>query len=199
MDPTTVAREARVERLRQARIADGKAKTKTKRSLDAVASLIAAGERITVARVACKAAVSTWFVYNSPDVHRAVQAAIQEQARHGIPAAAILPRQRVSEASLQTDLALAREEIKGLKTERDRLQDRVRLALGAEIDDVQRTVLLLRIRDLESHNALLISQLAEQTERAGRIERRTIELEDEVTAVRRALTRSIRAVPSSPR
>ncbi|MFJ7258126.1 hypothetical protein ACIQWV_37675 [Streptomyces sp. NPDC098085] len=68
MDPTTVAREARVERLRQARIADSKAKTK--RSLDAVASLIAAGERITVARVACKAAVSTWFVYNSPDVHR---------------------------------------------------------------------------------------------------------------------------------
>ncbi|MCX5434564.1 DUF6262 family protein (plasmid) [Streptomyces sp. NBC_00257] len=108
----TVAREARVERLRQARTADSKAKTK--RGLDAVASLVAAGERITVARVARKAAVSTWFVYNSPDVHQAVRAAVQEQAWHGIPAAAILPRQRVSEASLQTDLALAREEIKGL-------------------------------------------------------------------------------------
>ncbi|MQS15989.1 hypothetical protein F7Q99_27990 [Streptomyces kaniharaensis] len=196
-DPTTAAREARVERLRQARTADSKAKTK--RSLDAVAGLVAAGERITVARVARKAAVSTWFVYNSPVVHQAVQAAIQEQARHGIPAAAILPKQRVSEASLQTDLALAREEIKGLKTERDRLQERVRLALGAEIDDVQRTELLRRIRDLESHNALLISELAEQAARAGRLERRTAELEDEVTAVRRALTRSIRAVPSSAR
>ncbi len=128
-----------------------------------------------------------------------MRAAIQEQARHGIPAAAVLPRQRVSEAGLQTDLALAREEIKDLKTEHDRLQARVRLALGAEIDDVQRTELLRRIRDLESHNALLISELAGQTDRADRLERRTAELEDEVTAVRRALTRSIRAVPGPAR
>ncbi|MFE9123716.1 DUF6262 family protein [Streptomyces sp. NPDC007172] len=196
-DPTTAAREARIEWLRRARTADSKAKTK--RGLDAVVGLVAAGERITVARVARKAAVSTWFVYNSPDVHQAVRAAIQEQARHGIPAAAVLPRQRVSEAGLQTDLALAREEIRDLKTERDRLQARVRLALGAEIDDVQRTELLRRIRDLESHNALLISELAGQTDRADRLERRTAELEDEVTAVRRALTRSIRAVPGPAR
>jgi hypothetical protein len=192
-DDADAAREARVQRLRQARAADSK--TKTRRGLDAVAGILAAGERVTVARVARKAAVSTWFVYNRPEVHQAVQAAMQEQARHGLPAAAVIPRQRVSEASLQTDLALAREEIKELKTERDRLRERVRLALGAEIDDVQRDEFLHRIRELESHNALLTAELAEQTERVGRLDRQAVELEDEVTAVRRALTRSIRAVP----
>ncbi|MDT0547743.1 DUF6262 family protein [Streptomyces lonegramiae] len=194
-DASAAARDVRVQRLRQARAADSKAKTL--RALEAVASLVAAGEQVTVTRVARKAIVSTWFVYNRPEVHQAVQAAIREQARHGIPAAAVVPRQRVSEASLQTDLALAREEIKDLKTERDRLRERVRLALGAEIEQVQQTELLRRIRDLESHNALLVAELAEQTARADKLERRTIELEDEVTAVRRALTRTIRAVPDS--
>ncbi|KAK1177977.1 DUF6262 family protein [Streptomyces sp. NBS 14/10] len=196
-DASAAARDVRVQRLRQARAADSKAKTL--RGLEAVASLVAAGERVTVTRVARKAAVSTWFVYNRPEVHQAVQAAIREQARHGIPAAAVVPRQRVSEASLQTDLALAREEIKDLKTERDRLQERVRLALGAEIEQVQQPELLRRTRGLERHNALLVAELAEQTTRADKLERRTIELEDEVTAVRRALTRSIRAVPPPPR
>ncbi|GAB7188993.1 hypothetical protein ATKI12_8824 [Kitasatospora sp. Ki12] len=196
-DAADAAREARVQRLRQARAADSKAKTR--RSLDAVAGILAAGERVTVASVARKAAVSTWFVYNRPEVHQAVQAAAQEQARHGLTAAAVIPVQRVSQASLLTDLALAREEIKDLKTERDRLRERVRLALGAEIDDVQRGELLRRIRELESHNALLAAELAEQTERAGRFERRTVELEDEVTAVRRVLARSIRVVSPSTR
>ncbi|WHM37980.1 hypothetical protein [Streptomyces sp. BPTC-684] len=127
----------------------------------------------------------------------AARAAMQEQAQHGLPAAAVTPWQRVSEASLHTDLALAREEVKELKTERDRLRERVRLALGAEIDDVQRTEFVSRIQDLEKHNALLVAELAEQTERAGRLERRTLELEDEVTAVRRALARTIRVAPSS--
>ncbi|WP_224279611.1 hypothetical protein [Streptomyces sp. LS1784] len=61
--------------------------------------------------------------------------------------------------------------------------------------DVQHGEVPRRIRELESHNALLAAELAEQAERAGRLERRTVELEDEVTAVRRVLTRSIRAVP----
>lgn len=193
-DSTSTAREARVQRLRQARAADSK--TKTKRALDTVAELVAAGEQVTIARVARKATVSTWFVYNCAEVHRAARAAMQEQARHGLPAAAVIPQQRASEASLHTDLALAHGEIKELKTERDRLRERVRFALGAEIDNVQRTELLDRISDLESRNALLVAELAEQTKRAGRLERRTLELEDEVTAVRRALTRTIRAVPS---
>ncbi|MCX4851647.1 hypothetical protein [Streptomyces sp. NBC_00893] len=112
---------------------------------------------------------------------------------------AVIPVQRVSEASLQTDLLLAREEIKDLKVERDRLRERVSLVLGAEIDDVQCGELLRRIRELESHNALLAAELAEQAERADRLERRSVELEDEVTAVRRALTRPIRAVPPPAR
>uniref|UniRef100_A0AAU2VFD3 DUF6262 family protein n=1 Tax=Streptomyces sp. NBC_00003 TaxID=2903608 RepID=A0AAU2VFD3_9ACTN len=194
-DSTNAARDARVQRLRQARATDSKAKTK--RALAAIADLVSAGEKVTIAYVARKAAVSTWFVYNCPEVHSAARTAMQEQDQHGLPAAAITPRQRVSAASLHTDHALARDEIKELKTERDRLRERVRLALGAEIDDVQRTEFVSRIRDLENHNALLIAELAEQTERAGRLERRTLELEEEVTAVRRALTRTIRTVPSS--
>lgn len=136
----TNGRDARVERLRASRAKDSE--VKTARALDAVQDLLRRGPRITVACVARDAAVSTWFVYNQPEVHQAVQDGIAAQRAQGYRRCAVSETQQASVAGLRTDLALAREEIKDLKTERDRLRNRVRLSLGAELDEADRNSLI---------------------------------------------------------
>ena len=73
-------RNARIERLRASRAKDSEAKTR--RALDAVDGLLRSGRRITVTQVARDASVSTWFVYNQPQVHQAVQHGIAAQREH---------------------------------------------------------------------------------------------------------------------
>ncbi|MGR3934376.1 DUF6262 family protein [Streptomyces sp. BRA346] len=140
-------RHARVERLRAGRAKDSEAKTR--RALEAVEGLLRMGRRVTVAQVAREAEVSTWFVYNQSQVHRAVQDGITTQREHGRRNSPAPEAQQVSPAGLRTDLALAREEIKDLKKERDRLRNRVRLSLGTELDEVNRSELIERVQQLE--------------------------------------------------
>jgi hypothetical protein len=197
MTPTsphaTAGNEARIRRLRAARARDSEAKTA--RALDVVRDLLASGQRITCARVAREASVSTWFVYNKPPVQDAVQAAMHEQRQHGRTAAGSGSGQ-VTPSGLQTELALAREEIKDLKKERDRLRERVRLTLGAELEDVGRDQLVERIRQLEQQNTELRRELSEAGDRLTDSERRLQEAEDDLTAARAGLRRAMRAVPS---
>ncbi|MEU4063758.1 DUF6262 family protein [Streptomyces wedmorensis] len=188
-------RNTRVERLRASRAKDSE--EKTKRALDAVNGLLRSGLRITVSQVAREAAVSTWFVYNQPQVHRAVQEGIasqQERVRQDSTAPAA---QQVSSAGLRTDLALAREEIKDLKRERDRLLNRVRLSLGAELDGVDQSELIQRVQQLERRNTDLNEELSEARKRIAALEGRLRETEDDLTAARAGLRRAMRAVPSS--
>ena len=63
---TSAAREAQTRRLAEARARDSAAKTR--QALDAVARLHSAGQRVTFARVAQDAAVSTWFTYHQEKV-----------------------------------------------------------------------------------------------------------------------------------
>jgi len=187
-------RNIRVERLRASRAKDSK--DKTKRALDAVDGLLRSGRRITISQVARDAGVSTWFVYNQPQVHRAVQDGItaqREQARQGSP---VPEARQVSPAGLRTDLALAREEIKDLKRERDRLLNRVRLSLGAELDGVDENELIQRVQRLEQRNTALNEELSEARERIAALEGRLRETEDDLTAARASLRRAMRAVPS---
>ncbi|MYZ33702.1 hypothetical protein GT002_00810 [Streptomyces sp. SID4917] len=51
--------------------------------------MLAAGQRISFARVAREANVSTWFVYNSPEAKTAIRDAMHEQTHHGVEAAAV--------------------------------------------------------------------------------------------------------------
>ncbi|MFG2632126.1 DUF6262 family protein [Streptomyces sp. NPDC048473] len=157
-------RNSRVERLRASRAKDSE--DKTKRALDAVNGLLRSGRRITVSQVARDAAVSTWFVYNQPQVHQAVQNGITAQQGQ-VQGAPVPAARQVSPAGLQTDLALAREEIKELKRERDRLQNRVRLSLGAELDGVNRNELVERVQQLEQRNTVLRQELSEARDRIG--------------------------------
>ncbi|MFF7643707.1 DUF6262 family protein [Streptomyces canus] len=187
-------RSTRIERLRASRAKDSE--DKAKRALDAVDDLLRSGRRITVSQVARDAAVSTWFVYNQPQVHQAVQEGItaqREQVRQDSPVPAA---RQVSPAGLRTDLALAREEIKDLKRERDRLLNRVRLSLGAELDGVDQNELIQRVQRLEQRNTALNEELSEARERIAALEGRLHETEDDLTAARASLRRTMRAVPS---
>ncbi|MFD0073656.1 DUF6262 family protein [Streptomyces sp. NPDC127166] len=187
-------RNSRVERLRASRAKDSE--DKTRRALDAVDVLLHSGRRITVSQVARDAAVSTWFVYNQPQVHQAVQDGItaqREQVRHISPSP---EAKRVSPAGLATDLALAREEIKELKRERDQLRNRARLSLGAELDGVNQDKLIERVQHLEQRNTTLDQELSEARGRIAALEGRLRETEDDLTAARAGLRRAMRAVPS---
>ncbi|MFF6830228.1 MULTISPECIES: DUF6262 family protein [Streptomyces] len=187
-------RSARVERLRASRAKDSEAKTR--RALEAVDDLLRTGRRVTVAQVAREAAVSTWFVYNQSQVHQAVQDGITTQREQGCQNSPVPKAQQVSPAGLRTDLALAREEIKDLKKERDRLRDRVRLSLGAELDGVNRNELIERVQQLEQRNTTLDQELSETKDRIAALEGRLREAEDDLTAARTSLRRAMRAVPS---
>ena len=89
---------------------------------------------ISFAGVAREAGVSTWLVYNVPEIRQALSTAMTRQAERGYqrtnPETA---GSAVSSASLRTDLALARHELKQTRAERDTLRRRVERALGDEI------------------------------------------------------------------
>ncbi|MFD8217773.1 hypothetical protein ACFV2U_29700 [Streptomyces sp. NPDC059697] len=91
---------------------------------------------------------------------------------------------------------MARDEIKDLKKERDRLRERVQLSLGAELDDVDRRQLVERIQELEQRNTDLDHELSDARNRLITLERRLRESEDDLTAARASLRRAMRAVPS---
>lgn len=74
----------------------------------------------------------------------------------GTPRAA--STQPTTPASLRTDLAIAREQIKALRTERDKLQQRLRLHLGAELEAPDRAHLTARVADLETINRQLVAE-----------------------------------------
>ncbi|WP_354670157.1 DUF6262 family protein [Streptomyces sp. S.PNR 29] len=87
MTSTESSRDARVARLRQARQADSE--TKTIRTQRAIRDLLNAGQRISFARVAREADVSTWFIYDTPAINAAIRNAMSDQAQHGREAAAV--------------------------------------------------------------------------------------------------------------
>ncbi|MFF8478300.1 DUF6262 family protein [Streptomyces sp. NPDC015414] len=187
-------RNARIKRLRVSRAKDSE--DKTRRALDAVDGLLRSGRRITVAQVAREASVSTWFVYNQSQVHRAVQDGITAQRTRGRQNSHTPEAPQVSPAGLRTDLALAREEIKDLKKERDRLRDRVRLSLGAELESVNQHELIERVQQIEQRNTALEQALSEARDQIAALEGLLRETEDDLTAARSSLRRAMRSVPA---
>jgi chromosome segregation ATPase len=167
---------------------------KRDRALAAVKALEAAGTPVTATAVATVAGVSTWLIY-ADGVREQVQAARQRQAQLDPspgPAHARAGREPVTHDSLRTDLAVAREQIRQLRTERDKLRGRLRLQLGAEIDGPERAELITRVAGLEeTARRLAIERDARATE-AGHAQQRIRELEDELTAARESLRQVIR-------
>jgi hypothetical protein len=186
---TTTGLQARTAALKAAREKDSQ--DKRRRALEAVAALEASSASITFPAVAKAAGVSTWLVYTE-GIREHVDAARRRQADH--PSVAAVPdRQRAAPASLRTDLAVAREEIRRLRAERDKLRGRLRLHLGAEIDGPDRAQLIARVTELEAVNRQVVAERDARAAEFDGARRRVVELEDELTAVRESLRRVIRA------
>lgn len=117
---TTATRQARTAALRAARANDSQ--DKRQRALAALKAMETAGTPVTFPGVAKAAGVSTWLVY-APGIREHVEAARRRQADHDVaPTPAPVPHHpRATPTSLRTDLAVAREQLKALRTERDKL------------------------------------------------------------------------------
>lgn len=159
---------------------------KRQRVLDALQELEASGEAITFPALARAAGVSTWLAY-SPGIREHVESARQ---RHSV---ATTQKDIVAPAGLRAELASARQEIKSLRAERDKLSQRLRLQIGAEIDGPQRSELIARLADLETVNRRLVAERDARGSEERAHDRRVGELEDELTAARESLRRMIRA------
>jgi len=98
----------------------------------------------------------------------------------------------VSQTSLRTDLAIARQEIRQLRAERDKLRGRLRLQLDAEIEGPEKAELITRISQLEEAARRLAGERDARAAEASHAQHRIGELEDELTAARESLRCVIR-------
>jgi len=169
---------------------------KRQRALAAVRDLEAAGTPVTATAVATAAGVSTWLVY-ADGVREHLEAAQRRRAdREPGPSTAAPPGrgEPASQASLRTSLAVARDEIRRLRDERDKLRARLRLQLGAEIEGPDRAELIARVASLQAASRQLAAERDARAAEASHAQRRIRELEDELTAARESLRRAIRQV-----
>ncbi|MFD6400645.1 DUF6262 family protein [Nocardia sp. NPDC060249] len=187
-------RAERTRRLIDARRRDSTAKHE--RALAAVADLLAAGERITISEVARRAAVSTWFIYNTTAVHDAVQAAIAQQVTTS-PSPRRGATTNASAEGLRTELLLARDEIRSLRAEREQLSKKVQLLLGGQLEQVPHERLVERIHELERIAADLRSQVETERDRADTATGRAAALDEELLAARTALKRMMQTASPS--
>jgi Family of unknown function (DUF6262) len=187
---TTTAHQTRTAVLRAARAKDSA--HKRQQALAAIEALEAAGSPITFSAVAKTAGVSTWLVY-ADGIREHVEAARQRQADHTTPLPSRPPdTPPATAASLRTDLAVARQEIRRLRAERDKLAQRLRLKLGAEIEGPDRLQLIARVGDLEAVNRQLVAERDTLAIEAATATRQVGALEDDLSAARDSLRRVIK-------
>lgn len=187
----TTTREARTAALRKAR--ERASHDKRQQALAAIDTLAAAGTPITFASVAKAAGVSSWLVH-ADGIREHVQAARRRQADDELtPAPSPAPTKHpATPASLRTDLAIARDEIRRLRAEHHKLRRRLRLQLGAEIEGPDRAELIARVADLQTLNRQLVAERDARAAEAHNTTQRLGEVEDELTATRESLRRVIR-------
>lgn len=184
------SQEQRTARLTQA--ARARAAGKHRQVRRVVDRMLEDGYAITVSRVARQAGVSRWLLYNAEGLRECIAVAMDRQAHEGLPDVTrrAFPKD-VSAASLQADLALAREEVRQLRGERDRLRRRLQDTLGAEVEGSSKTELIARIHELEqaatgSRSALEGLQTQNADARAENGELRE-QLEEQRAALRRLM------------
>jgi hypothetical protein len=192
----TTANQVRAAALKAARAKDSE--LKRRRTLAALEALEASGASITFTAVAKAAGVSTWLVY-ADGIREHIDAARHRHAHHGAaPAPTPSAKRTTTSDSLRTDLAIAQEQIKTLRTERDKLQQRLRLQLGAELEAPDRAHLTARVADLEAINRQLVAERDARATEADTAKSRVTELEDELSAARESLRRVIKAQNRAP-
>jgi hypothetical protein len=176
--------------LRAARAEDSA--SKRRRAHEAIDTLEAAGTPVTATAVANAAGVSTWLIYADGLREHLDQARRRQALPAPSPARQLAGQAPPTPASLRTDLALARDEIRRLRADNDKLRRRLRLQLGAEIDGPSRAELTTRAADLETVNRQLLAERDARTTEAEHVQRRIRDLEDDLTAARESLRRVIK-------
>jgi hypothetical protein len=147
------------------------------------------GTPITFAAVARTAKVSQWLVY-ADGVREYISAARQAHAAE--PPHAQRAGRSASEASLRTDLELAKQDNRRLRAEVDRLKKALRERLGTQLEAKSAESLRRRIDDLtaandryRSDNSRLVAELDDARSRLHIAE-------DDLGAARTSLRRMIR-------
>lgn len=144
-----------------------------------LAAMLVDGESITFTTLARRAQVSTWLVY-SPGIREHVQAAIDQQRQQD---SRTDPRHPGVE-SLRTDLALARQEIRELRREREDLRARLSQALGRELTNLSTAPLVDRLKRITG-------ELTEARTANADLAAQVQALQDDLAAARTSLRRMI--------
>lgn len=178
--------------LREARRRDSLIKRQRVRAT--LEEMVRNGDTITFAAVSKAANVSDWLV-RADGVREHIEQARARQATQ--PATDRRTGRTASAASLATDLELAREQIKQLRTERDQLRDNLRLQLGHQLDQLSSKSLIERIDELTAANQHLADQHRQATADNQQLREQVSELEEDLAAARTSLRRVLKEINSA--
>ena len=169
--------------LQRARRREGQ--TKRRRALAALQAMTEAGEAIGFPAVARRAGVSVSLLYADRDLLARIADARDRQRQAGAQRAARLPtRSLVTEASLRTDLANAKEQNRHLSEELVLLRDRLARELGADADHFRGRPTNPALDMLEERAAELETDNARLRQQVGQLKADTSELADNLDAAR---------------
>ncbi|MGH9066195.1 MAG: DUF6262 family protein [Acidimicrobiales bacterium] len=169
--------------LRQARRADGR--LKRQHALQAVEAIETSGSPITFPAVARRARVSVSLLYADRELAGRIAAARDRQRQAGRDRAWQLPaRSLVTEASLRTELANAKDQIRRLTEEIVALRQRLARQLGAEADAARGLALAPALDELEQRATDLEAENHLQRQQIARLEADGRELTETLEAAR---------------
>lgn len=178
--------EKRRQALQNARRRDSEAKRALVR--DTVEKMLLDGERVSFAAVARRAHVSNWLVY-ADGVRGRIEVAMKQQSEESSQTSSHGP---VSASSIMTDLVLARQEVKTLRAENEKLRCNAQRLLGQRLDHIGLEELIVRIDQLNSENHRLTSELQYTKDECADLRSQVAELEESAAGARAALRRMIR-------
>nr|WP_218681020.1 hypothetical protein [Rhodococcus qingshengii] len=144
---------------------------------------------ITFTAIAKVAGASTWLVY-AEGIREYIEQARADQAT--TPDRATATGTRASAASLRTDLELARQDNRALRSEVDRLKTDVRHNLGRQLDEESTHQLRSRVDHLTAANSKLQDEIRGLTKENVDLQNALRTTEDDLTAARAGLRRMIR-------
>lgn len=158
-------------------------RTKRRRAAEALATMERSGDAITFPAVARRAGVSVSLLYADADLAARIATVRDRQRQAGAERAWRLPaRSLVTEQSLRTELANARERARRMAEEVAALRDRLSCQLGAAADIPAGHTALLD--QLEQRGAELEADNHRQRMRIGKLEAEVRELSETLDAAR---------------
>jgi hypothetical protein len=169
--------------LARARRRDSQAKRA--RAADVLRAMLETGEAISFAGLARRASVSVSLLYADKELAARVAEARDRQRQAGSERAWRLPaRSLVTERSLRTELANAKEQVRQLHEEAALLRQRLARSLGTEADIARGRATAPLLDQLEDRAAELEADNAELRRRVAELESELREAVDGLNAAR---------------